>query len=106
MGNVKSKRSNCILSISKKLSDILRNYPRAGLVVGKFMDSSKWSGRRYRRWFNEQKKEYDIEIYPPYKLRHTRGTLLYKQTGDIYAVSRVLGHSSVKVTEKNICMMM
>ena len=38
--------------------------------------------------------------YTPHELRHTRGSLLYKATGDIYAVSRFLGHSSVKVTEQ------
>lgn len=65
------------------------------------MDSSKWSGRRYKRWFDaliSERKE--IEMYTPQELRHTRGTLLYKQTRDIYAVSRFLGHSSAKVTEK------
>lgn len=100
MGNVKNKRSNRILPISINLSQTLRNYPRKGLVVGKLLDSSKWSGRRYKKWFDALCKKYpDMPRYTPHELRHTRGSLLYKATGDIYAVSRFLGHSSVKVTE-------
>ena len=35
-----------------------------------------------------------------HELRHTCGTLLYDSTKDIYAVSKYMGHSSVRVTEK------
>jgi integrase len=35
-----------------------------------------------------------------HSLRHTAATLLYQKTKDIYAVSKVLNHHSVKVTER------
>ena len=36
----------------------------------------------------------------PHELRHTCGTLLYKDTKDIYHVSRFLGHSDIGITTK------
>lgn len=37
----------------------------------------------------------------PHKLRSTYGTALYKETGDIYLVADVLGHSDVNTTKKH-----
>lgn len=37
----------------------------------------------------------------PHKLRSTYGTSLYKETGDIYLVADVLGHSDVNTTKKH-----
>ena len=37
----------------------------------------------------------------PHKLRSTFGTNLYHETGDIYLVADVLGHSSVDTTRKH-----
>lgn len=37
----------------------------------------------------------------PHKLRSTYGTMLYKETGDIYLVADVLGHKDVNTTKKH-----
>lgn len=37
----------------------------------------------------------------PHKLRSTYGTTLYQETGDIYLVADVLGHSDVNTTKKH-----
>lgn len=37
----------------------------------------------------------------PHKLRSTYGTSLYRETGDIYLVASVLGHSDVNTTKKH-----
>ena len=37
----------------------------------------------------------------PHKLRSTYGTELYRQTGDIYMVADVLGHSDINTTKKH-----
>ena len=37
----------------------------------------------------------------PHKLRSTYGTQLYKETGDIYLVADVLGHTDVNTTRKH-----
>ena len=37
----------------------------------------------------------------PHKLRSTYGTSLYRETGDIYLVADVLGHSDVNTTKRH-----
>lgn len=51
-------------------------------------------------------KKYAKRVTPlkhitPHKLRSTYGTNLYKETGDIYLVADVLGHSDVNTTKKH-----
>ncbi len=41
----------------------------------------------------------------PHKLRSTYGTTLYRETGDIYLVADVLGHSDVNTTKKHYAAM-
>ena len=41
----------------------------------------------------------------PHKLRSTFGTNLYRETGDIYLVADVLGHSDVNTTRKHYAAM-
>ncbi len=41
----------------------------------------------------------------PHKLRSTYGTQLYRETGDIYLVADVLGHSDVNTTKKHYAAM-
>lgn len=51
-------------------------------------------------------KKYSQESIPhkkitPHKLRSTYGTALYRETGDIYLVADVLGHSDVNTTKRH-----
>lgn len=51
-------------------------------------------------------KKYATRVTPlkhitPHKLRSSYGTNLYKETGDIYLVADVLGHSDVNTTKKH-----
>ena len=41
----------------------------------------------------------------PHKLRSTYGTALYRETGDIYLVADVLGHTDVNTTRKHYAAM-
>lgn len=43
----------------------------------------------------------NIKHITPHKLRSTYGTALYKETGDIYLVADVLGHSDVNTTRRH-----
>ncbi len=54
---------------------------------------------KYAREFIPQKK------ITPHKLRSTFGTSLYQETGDIYLVADVLGHSDVGTTRKHYAAM-
>ena len=42
-----------------------------------------------------------VKKITPHKLRSTYGTTLYQETGDIYLVADVLGHTSVDTTRKH-----
>ena len=42
-----------------------------------------------------------LKTITPHKLRSTYGTSLYRETGDIYLVADVLGHSDVNTTKKH-----
>ena len=42
-----------------------------------------------------------LKTITPHKLRSTFGTQLYQETGDIYLVADVLGHSDVNTTRKH-----
>lgn len=43
----------------------------------------------------------NLKNITPHKLRSTYGTTLYRETGDIYLVADVLGHSDVNTTRKH-----
>lgn len=43
----------------------------------------------------------NLKKITPHKLRSTYGTSLYRETGDIYLVADVLGHSDVNTTKKH-----
>ena len=51
--------------------------------------------KKYAQLVTPQKK------ITPHKLRSTYGTNLYRETGDIYLVADVLGHSDVNTTKKH-----
>lgn len=62
------------------------------------------------RAVQEMVKKYSRLITPlkkitPHKLRSTYGTSLYQETGDIYLVADVLGHSDVNTTRKHYAAM-
>ena len=42
-----------------------------------------------------------VKTITPHKLRSTYGTALYRETGDIYLVADVLGHSDVNTTKRH-----
>ncbi len=42
-----------------------------------------------------------LKTITPHKLRSTYGTMLYRETGDIYLVADVLGHKDVNTTRKH-----
>ena len=56
-------------------------------------------------------KKYALQVAPlkkrlsPHKLRSTFGTTLYHETGDIYLVADVLGHSDVNTTRRHYAAM-
>lgn len=99
----KSESSNRELPISAEFCDYLKSVQtsKEGYVVNvgdKLMTPANYTKHRYNKVFAQMQDAINIERLTPHELRHTCGTLLYKKTGDIYAVSKYLGHSSVAIT--------
>lgn len=51
---------------------------------------------RFGKWL----KEAGVKKHTVHSLRHTFGTMLYRQTSDIYLVQKLLGHSSPATTQR------
>jgi integrase len=64
---------------------------------GSFWTQSK---RSLLRFLDLACKHADVEPFGNHTLRHTFATRYLQGGGDIYTLSKILGHSSVKVTEK------
>lgn len=72
-----------------------------GLQNGEPMSPDNMVRNRYNRFMNSLiKVKSDMPKLSPHELRHTCGTLLYKRTGNIYAVSKFLGHADILITTK------
>lgn len=102
----KSKSSIRELPIPADLTTQLRHLERGSIHSGyvintgeKLMTPANYT-KRYNRLFADLEIETALRRLSPHELRHTCGTLLYQRTGDLYAVSKFLGHSSVAITAK------
>ena len=59
-----------------------------------------WDPNTTRKWLKVFSKKAGIEHVWPHALRHTFATRYLQGGGDIYVLSRILGHASVTMTEK------
>ena len=101
----KSKSSIRLLPLSSEFCEYLDFYKGSckGFIINsgtKLMTPANYTKHRYNKFFADLEAETALKRLSPHELRHTCGTLLYKKTGDIYAVSKFLGHSSIAVTAK------
>lgn len=55
--------------------------------------------QRYREVINRAVQRSGVSHFSPHDLRHTFATRYLQAGGDIYKLSKILGHASVKVTE-------
>jgi integrase len=105
IGKTKNKSSKRILPVSSELCSRLKSHHRESkheyLLIGMRnrtnlpITPSNFSEGRYKRFFIDMGIKKKLT---PHECRHTCGTLLYERTKDIYAVSKYLGHSSIKIT--------
>lgn len=105
----KSGTSIRVLPLSTSLCELLKKESagKSGYICqtqqGGVFEDTGFTRTRYDIFFKDMKKEAKyahIERLTPHEMRHTCGTLLYARTGDIYAISKYMGHSSVEVTAK------
>lgn len=94
--------------VADALTDYLEERKHIDPVSG-YENALFLSGQRKRmsvRSVEMLVKKYSEGVIPlkhitPHKLRSTYGTELYRETGDIYLVADVLGHSDVNTTRKH-----
>ena len=102
----KSKSSIRELPLSDAFCDHLSFYAKgnSGYIINngkRLMTPANYTKNRYNKFFDDMAREgISLKRLSPHELRHTCGTLFYIKTGDLYAVSKYLGHSSVAVTAK------
>ena len=111
----KSETSIRTLPLSSKLVEALKNTGKCEtdeyiVVSTKTPDTpvnpKNFAAKRYKTFWNHytqtlsEEERRKFSVLSPHELRHTCGTLLYKRTGDIYAVSKYLGHASVDITAR------
>lgn len=102
-----------ILYLSDEVSDALKSYLEERLAIDALPGHenafflSIQRRRITQRAVENMVKKYAAIAAPlkkkisPHKLRSTFGTNLYRETGDIYLVADVLGHSDVNTTRKH-----
>lgn len=106
-----------ILYISDEIANALQAYlverreiePLPGHEKALFLSLKR--RRMTQRAVEDMVKKYAAVVAPlkkkisPHKLRSTYGTNLYRETGDIYLVADVLGHSDVNTTRRHYAAM-
>lgn len=102
IGDTKNKTSRRILPLSDSFSAYLSRRQSSGYVVpaplGGYWNPHNWAKRRYFPFMERTCAALGLPVLNPHELRHTCGTLLYNRTGNLFAVSRFLGHASTTIT--------
>ena len=109
--------SQAILYFPEEVSDVLKRFLEARIVQNplpgheRALFLSLQDKRITVRAVQNMVKKYALQAAPlkkrmsPHKLRSTFGTNLYRETGDIYLVADVLGHSDVNTTRRHYAAM-
>lgn len=50
-------------------------------------------------FFKRLKRDLDIDVLSPHKVRHFYATNIYNKSKDIYLVSQLLGHTNINTTQ-------
>lgn len=93
----KTKNSIRIVDIPSSLFELLPKNSSDDLI---FTDHGKiWEARKVYRHWNSFLKENNLSIKTFHSLRHTYATLLLSKGVELITVSKLLGHSSIQITE-------
>ena len=85
-----------------------KEYRREYLIAGKyggFVRPSNWQTNRYNKFKADfeafaRENRLDIPMLSPHELRHSFGSILYERGADIVTIAKLMGHSSIEITEK------
>ena len=91
--NSKGNKSRRV-PMSPVLLDVLLPVTGGNVVTGGETHDTRWLARRIRKAFRRVGVDGSF-----HQLRHRYATIAYEATGDILAVSRLIGHANVKTTQ-------
>lgn len=95
----KSKKERNIY-IMDELIPLIRNVMNNNIYLFNNDDNNcQLTDNAVRCFFKHLKRDLDIDVLSPHKLRHYFATNVYKKSLDIYLVSNLLGHTNTKTTE-------
>ena len=93
----KTSNSKRIVDIPTSLFEILPNKTSNELV---FTDNGNvWVARKLSKCWNDFLKQNNLPVKKFHSLRHTYATLLLSKGVELITVSKLLGHSSIQITE-------
>lgn len=101
----KSDSSNRVIPISNRLLNLLYAQQNTNQFIvsspsGGAYTPANYTKNRYNVFFADCQAAIGLHRLSPHELRHTCGTNLYASSGDIYAVSKYLGHSDISITSR------
>ena len=105
LGGTKTKSSDRYIPVSDSFLDWLAALPRYGRYVipgtdPEFPRSPSGWATSTAQIMHKLSADTKLPELTPHELRHSYGTILRERGVDIYTISRVMGHSSVGITEK------
>lgn len=127
VGSTKNEYRERAIPISERIYDILSNIDKTLIVgrnehrhqegvevnkkyvfcnrYGEVCSPRNWSRRHYDVFMKDMQEFYsnngiEIPIYTPHQLRHTRASIWVNSGKNLYAIAKVLGHSSLDMLEK------
>lgn len=85
--------------IINELKELIINIKNNNEYLFNDKENNQMTCNNIRKFFQHIKKELDIKILSPHKLRHYYATNIYNKSLDIYLTCQLLGHSDIKMTQ-------
>ena len=105
-GDLKSKSSHRVIPYDNNQS--LVNFINNNISDGFVLDGGCYGytpiqtfDTGYKEFMRKATSELNIPYMTPHELRHTYGSVLREQGLDLYSISKLMGHSDSKITEKH-----
>ena len=103
-GKPKSKSSNRIIPVSTTFLNHIKKYDKSYdyVISGNSKEQCRSPGayaKQYVKVMKRLSKETGLPELTLHELRHTFGTVLREKGVDLFTIQKLMGHSSIKVTE-------
>lgn len=85
--------------IVSELKDLISEVKNENEYLFLDEEQNQMTANNLRCFFKHLKKDLEIQVLSPHKLRHYYATTIYKNSLDIYLTCNLLGHSDIKMTQ-------